>query len=540
MIVRKIRKLVARGEMVSRPRACASSSSARRQFAVPTLEALLALPARRRRRRDAAGPSARPRPEDVRRAGQGARPSTAGVPVLQPARLKDAGVPRRAGCARRRPRRRRRLREDPDRRAAGDAAARHDQRARLAAARVPRRRAGASRGHRRRARDRRHDHAGREGARRRPDARVASRGRLAPTRPAPRSSATWRSVGAALLVATVDDLAAAVRHETPQDDSRGDLRAALTKEDGLIDWTLPGRAAAQPDPRPASLAPRLHVPRRPARDPPALGRGPDAPRPAAPGTIRRGRRRPLAVSRPAPARSTSCRSSRRASGRCRPASFSPATRSRAGDRFGPAMIAPARVAAYDVLHGRVRRRRRPPHRPRAGARRSRRRARPRAGSPTSPPACSAGARALDHVIDASSRDAPLDRLDPEIVEILRLERLSAPPPHARPRLGGRRRCGGADAASGQAQRRRVRQRGAPDHLAATGRSFRCRRGPTIRLTVTQRSITSAVTLVASPVAGGAVVRPPRLRRGRSVDALQQRAAPSDAARKPPARSIATI
>ena len=47
------------------------------------------------------------------------------------------------------------------------------------------------------------------------------------------------SVGAALLVSTIDDLANGRSHEVPQDDSRATYAHRLTKADGAIDWTLP-------------------------------------------------------------------------------------------------------------------------------------------------------------------------------------------------------------------------------------------------------------------------------------------------------------
>ena len=175
-----------------------------------------------RRRRDAAGSAARPRPEDV-----------SDAPVK--ARAVDA---RRCRCCSRR-----RL-KDPaflDALAAlgadlGVVAAYgkiltdavlatprlgHDQRPRVAAAAVSRRGAGASRGHRRRTRDRRHDHARREGARRRARCSRRRAGRSGPTRPATRSSAISRSSAPACWSTTLDALAGGPRRtKTPQDDSR--------------------------------------------------------------------------------------------------------------------------------------------------------------------------------------------------------------------------------------------------------------------------------------------------------------------------------
>ena len=100
--------------MVDAAARCASSSSARPTFAVPTLDALLA-PATRssawsRSRIGRAAAARRPATPPVK-----ARAHRGRLPVLQPERLKDAGVPGRVAALERRPRRRRRLREDPDR-----------------------------------------------------------------------------------------------------------------------------------------------------------------------------------------------------------------------------------------------------------------------------------------------------------------------------------------------------------------------------------------------------------------------------------------
>ena len=78
-----------------------------------------------------------------------------------------------------------------------------DQRARIAAAPVSRGRADPAGGDGRRGRDRHHDHAHREGAGRRRDVREASRGRSRLTRPARMSSAISQRAGARLLVEVV-------------------------------------------------------------------------------------------------------------------------------------------------------------------------------------------------------------------------------------------------------------------------------------------------------------------------------------------------
>jgi methionyl-tRNA formyltransferase len=46
-------------------------------------------------------------------------------------------------------------------------------------------------------------------------------------------------LGAPLLVATVDDLASGRARETPQDDAKATYAPRLKKEDGLVDWTVP-------------------------------------------------------------------------------------------------------------------------------------------------------------------------------------------------------------------------------------------------------------------------------------------------------------
>ena len=71
------------------PAACGIVFFGTPAFAVPTLEALLALAPPRRRRRDAAGSAARPRPAASPTRRSRRRRSRSGVPVLQPERLQD-------------------------------------------------------------------------------------------------------------------------------------------------------------------------------------------------------------------------------------------------------------------------------------------------------------------------------------------------------------------------------------------------------------------------------------------------------------------
>ena len=113
LIVRKIKKLDAPANGSGTLRVVFFGTP---QFAVPTLEALLASRHAVVRRRHAARSAARPRPAGDRRAGQGAGASSAALPVLQPATLRDAGGAPSAARLAARPRRRRRLRPDHSRR----------------------------------------------------------------------------------------------------------------------------------------------------------------------------------------------------------------------------------------------------------------------------------------------------------------------------------------------------------------------------------------------------------------------------------------
>ena len=140
-------------------------------FAVPTLDALLASP-------DAVVVGAVTQPDKPRGRGQQvsaspvkARAESAGLPVLQPTKLADEDFLEAARALAPGPRRGRRLRPAAARGGAGAAAARPDQRPRLAAAAVARRLADRARDHGRRSRDRRHHHARRQGPRRRRDDR---------------------------------------------------------------------------------------------------------------------------------------------------------------------------------------------------------------------------------------------------------------------------------------------------------------------------------------------------------------------------------
>ena len=84
------------------------------------------------------------------------------------------------------------------------------------------------------------------------------------------SNSDLAQIGARLLIEAVDRLAAGTAREEPQNDAEATYAHRLTKEDGLIDWARPARAAARPDPRSASLAARVHVSGRSTTDRAAL------------------------------------------------------------------------------------------------------------------------------------------------------------------------------------------------------------------------------------------------------------------------------
>src|SRR2546426_375471 len=53
----------------------------------------------------------------------------------------------------------------------------------------------------------------------------------------------WRpDLGARLLVSVVDRIAEGTATEEPQDDSQASFAPRLTKDEGLVDWSLPARA----------------------------------------------------------------------------------------------------------------------------------------------------------------------------------------------------------------------------------------------------------------------------------------------------------
>ena len=227
----------ARGQMVTRP--SASSSSAR-----PPSRC------RRSRRcsRRAAHASSASSPSRIGRAAAArsvsdapvkARALDAALPVLQPDRMKDPAFLDRARRLERRPRRRRSLRKDPDRRRARDAAARDDQRPRVAAAEYR----GAAPVHRAvidgepitgvtimrvvKALD-----AG-------PMLAHETTADRRPTKPVTRSSTTWHASARTCWSADRPDLPRAGRSETPQDDAAATYAHRMTRDDGAVDWRWP-------------------------------------------------------------------------------------------------------------------------------------------------------------------------------------------------------------------------------------------------------------------------------------------------------------
>ena len=143
------------------------------------------------------------------------------------------------------------------------------------------------------------------------------------------------------------------------------------------------------------------------------------------------------------------------------------------------MIAPARVAAYEILVGGLGGPRRPLRRARRHARASlRRRSRPGAGRRDRHrrPALARGARPPHRAFrQAAARPArSRSRRDPAP------QRLSTAAPHARAGRRGRGRCGGSDGAGGQAERQRPRERRAARRLAHAQRAAAAAAARTIR------------------------------------------------------------
>ena len=206
-------------------------------------------------------------------------------------------------------------------------------------------------------------------------------------------------------------------------------------------------------------------------------------------------------------------------------------RLRAGDAVhAAAMIAPARSRRLrHPARGRGRARR-PAGRDRAARGTPARRSRPRAGRRNRHRRAALARRARSPDRRASPK-RPLRRLDPEIVEILRLSAYQLLHLTRVPGVGGRRRCGEPGEAGGQAERERLRERGAARDLAtaaraaaaaAAGRPDRSRRGARL----------PEHHALASALARRALVDRLGFDARRSVDAVQQHAGAADAAREP--------
>ena len=241
LIVRKIQKLKTSRQMVSHVAACGSSFFGTPEFAVPSLEALIGVAPSRRRAscrsrtgRAAAGSSC------SRRRRRSSR-SQHGIPVLQPARIRDEAFLQQLAALRRRT-------SASSRRTAASCPTRCSRfrgsgMINVHASLLPRYRGAAPvhrAVHRRRRGDRRHDHAGGDGARRRADVRASCAGRSARTRRAARSSATSRDAGRATCCSTSSThWPPAVRRKRRRTTRGRPTRRRSPRTKGAIDWTLP-------------------------------------------------------------------------------------------------------------------------------------------------------------------------------------------------------------------------------------------------------------------------------------------------------------
>ena len=240
-------------------------------------------------------------------------------------------------------------------------------------------------------------------------------------------------IGARLLVAVVDLMARNNAVEWPQDDAEATYAHRLTKEDGVIDWSWPAARDAQSHPRSPSVAARVQLSaaasgsscgdRRSVRTLQTSARQPLTPDAASdsPGSLAtiveaEGDRLIVATGdgllrlveiqaegkRPMNARD-----------------FLAGHRLTAGDRLHVrAMIAPARLAAYQVLRA-VSAGNTDLPTALAAARGGLHDERDRALAAEIASGVQRWRAALDHLI-AEFAKRPIDRLDPEIVEILRL------------------------------------------------------------------------------------------------------------------------
>ena len=74
--------------------------------------------------------------------------------------------------------------------------------------------------------------------------------------------------------------------------------------------------------------------------------------------------------------------------------------------------------------------------------------------------------AFDAIVESFTR-RPVAKLDAEVLDILRMTRVPAPPPRSHPGIRGRQRCRRTDGQGGKEERLRPRQRGAPPHQPRT-------------------------------------------------------------------------
>ena len=147
--------------------------------------------------------------------------------------------------------------------------ARHDQRSRLAAAPISWRGTGATSRHRRRAPDRGHHHADGRRTRRRRHVRESD----APDRPR-RDQRRRRTRPGRARRRRCCSTSSTISSQAPPSRNRRMTRSStyaskVTKDEGLIDWTLSASRHPQPRPRPVSVAARLHVSGRRATHPDA-------------------------------------------------------------------------------------------------------------------------------------------------------------------------------------------------------------------------------------------------------------------------------
>ncbi len=269
-------------------------------------------------------------------------------------------------------------------------------------------------------------------------------------------------MGAELLVSSVDALAAGRAQETPQDDAAATYAPRLTKDDGLVDWAWPAQRihnlirGLHPWPHAFTfLGGQRFILRRSTTSAESAA--------AAPGTILEAAGDRLRVASGAgnlelveiqAGRQTPMAVREFLAGHRSPRAMLPRTR----------MIGPARLAAFEILAAVSAGRADLPAALAVAREPPRRRARPgaRRGNRHRRPAMARGARSPDRAVLQASRSSASIRKWSTILrlstyQLLHLTRV--------PGVGRGRRCGGPDAAGGEAERGRFRQRRAADDLA---------------------------------------------------------------------------